>query len=395
MKYSEIKIGQKAEVSHTLSAKDIDSFVKLTGDDNRLHVDPEFASQTSFKKQVAHGMLGASFISTVIGTKLPGDGALWYSQNLDFLLPVRVGDTITVIAEVLKKNDREESIELSTNILNQNKQLVTKGIAKVKLVKQVTLDRSENTSLDQEEEKVALILGASGGIGIEVVRQMLQENWHVVAQYNSSPKILENIKSSIGDGRLMLLKSDLNEKYFEKSIIETIKRYDLKLSAFVNALSTPIPNIPFENIEWGDLLSQLQVNIKIPMTLTQALLSESIFQEHSSVVMISSQVVEYPSNNWLHYNTAKSALQGFMKSMALDLAPKKVRVNQVSPSLTPTNLVSDIPEKVRLLTSAKTPLKRLASPQDIAQAIVFLADASKSGFITGETIRVNGGQVMW
>src|SRR5690606_19099460 len=102
----------------------------------RLHVDATFAKQTVFKKQVAHGMLGASFISTAIGTKSPGDGALWFSQSLEFLLPVRIGDTITVIAEVTKKNDREESIELSTIIFNQNKQKVTTGNAKVKIIPQ-------------------------------------------------------------------------------------------------------------------------------------------------------------------------------------------------------------------------------------------------------------------
>ena len=190
MKYSEIKIGQKAEVTHTLTAKDISNFVQLTGDDNRLHVDAEFAKKTSFKKQVAHGMLGAAFISTVIGTKLPGDGALWYSQNLDFLLPVRIGDTITVVAEVIKKNDRDEIIELSTNIFNQNKQQVTKGVAKVKIVKQTQDQESLTDEPTEEIQKVALILGASGGIGFETVKLLLKENWKVIAHYNSSSEAI-------------------------------------------------------------------------------------------------------------------------------------------------------------------------------------------------------------
>ena len=80
--YREIKIGDKAEIKHTITQIDIDKFVDLTGDDNKLHVDEEYVSTTSFKKPVVHGMLGASFISTLIGTKLPGDGALWYAQNL-------------------------------------------------------------------------------------------------------------------------------------------------------------------------------------------------------------------------------------------------------------------------------------------------------------------------
>ena len=82
--FKAIQIGEKAELIHTITQRDIDKFVDLTGDNNKLHVDMEFAAKTSYKKPVAHGMLGASFVSTIIGTKLPGDGALWYSQNLEF-----------------------------------------------------------------------------------------------------------------------------------------------------------------------------------------------------------------------------------------------------------------------------------------------------------------------
>ena len=67
-------------------------------------------------------MIGASFISTIIGTKIPGDGALWYAQNLEFLLPVRIGDELKITAVVTKKMDRQNSIELQTDIYNQYKQ---------------------------------------------------------------------------------------------------------------------------------------------------------------------------------------------------------------------------------------------------------------------------------
>ena len=87
-KYDSINIGDKAEFKHKITISDVDKFVDLTGDDNKLHINEDYASQTSFKKPVVHGMLGASFISTIIGTKLPGDGALWFSQSIEFILPV-------------------------------------------------------------------------------------------------------------------------------------------------------------------------------------------------------------------------------------------------------------------------------------------------------------------
>ena len=84
---------------------------------------------------------------------------------------------------------------------------------------------------------------------------------------------------------------------------------------------------------------------------------------------------------------------GYSKSLAYDLAPKGIRVNMVSPGMTDTEQIADVPERVRLVTAANTPLRRLATPEDIAKAVVFLA-SEQSDFLCGETIRVNGGQVM-
>ena len=91
-RYLKINVGDTAKIKHTITNEDLKKFVELSGDNNRLHIDKQFASRTHFKKPVAPGMIGASFISTIIGTKIPGDGALCYSQSLEFLLPVRIGD---------------------------------------------------------------------------------------------------------------------------------------------------------------------------------------------------------------------------------------------------------------------------------------------------------------
>jgi len=135
-RFDEIEEGQTAEIRHVITVEDLKKFAELTGDDNRLHMDSDFASKTIFKKPVVHGMLGASFISTVIGTKLPGDGALWFSQNLEFVLPVRIGDHLTIKAEVTNKENYSRVVTIKTTIFNQDKQVVTKGTAKVKIIEE-------------------------------------------------------------------------------------------------------------------------------------------------------------------------------------------------------------------------------------------------------------------
>src|SRR5580658_8711 len=90
LRFEELVVGQDAEFVHALTDHDLEVFASLTGDFNPLHVDENFARRTMFRKPIAHGMLSASFLSTLIGTMLPGGGALWVSQSLNFHHPAHV-----------------------------------------------------------------------------------------------------------------------------------------------------------------------------------------------------------------------------------------------------------------------------------------------------------------
>ena len=93
-------IGQSAETSKTLTQKDIEMFAELSGDHNPVHLDAAFAAGTQFKGIIAHGMLSASFISGILGTSLPGTGAIIMGMTLKFLAPVRPGDTVRTVVTV-------------------------------------------------------------------------------------------------------------------------------------------------------------------------------------------------------------------------------------------------------------------------------------------------------
>ena len=391
-KYSKINVGDTAKIYHTITDDDIKKFVDLSGDDNRLHVDKEFARKTSFKKPVAHGMIGASFISTIIGTKIPGDGALWYSQNLDFLLPIRVGDRLTIIATVVKKIDRQNSIELQTDILNQHKQKVTTGVAKVKIIE----DEPQEKDNSINNEKTVLIVGSTGGIGSQTARTLAKEGYSLILHYHSNKNQANKLKKELElltDKQIIIVKANILKDSEVNDMIFELSRYFKKISAFVNASTLNFGNIKLENMEWGDISSQIDINIKSNLNIVQKIMPLMQENKYGKIVFITTQATEQYNSEWLHYITAKSALNGFAKALAVELAPKGIRVNLVSAGMTNTNLISDIPEKVKLITAARTPLKRLAEPQDIADTISYLV-SEKSDFLTGETIRVNGGQVM-
>jgi 3-oxoacyl-[acyl-carrier protein] reductase len=391
-KYAAIKVGDHAELSHLITQQDIDHFVQLTGDDNSLHIDADFARSTIFKRPVAHGMLGASFISTVIGTQLPGDGALWFSQSLDFVLPVRIGDTIVVRAEVTRKHDRDNIIEMKTEIFNQHRQVVTAGLAKVKIIEPEVATAPMEPLV---RRKIALVVGASGGIGQAVCRQLAEDGFAIAVHYHHNQEAAERLEQSlVGQGvQCVSCGADIIDPAQTAHMVERISRRLGPLTVIVNCVTPRIPVISLQALQWSDLQTHLDVDIRGLLNMVKAVLPVFEAARYGKIINFTSQAVETPSAGWLHYITAKSALQGFSKALAVELAPKGITVNLVSPGMTDTELIADLPEKARLLVAARAPLRRLARPEDIAGAVSYLA-SSRADYLTGETIRVNGGQVM-
>jgi 3-hydroxybutyryl-CoA dehydratase len=129
--YEEIRIGDKASMTKTISESDVYQFAGITGDFNPIHINAEYAKETLFKNRVVHGILTAGFISAVLGTKLPGTDTIYLSQKVDFKAPVKIGDTVTAEVEVLEKKDRKKIIRLRTTVKNQAGEMVIDGEAVV------------------------------------------------------------------------------------------------------------------------------------------------------------------------------------------------------------------------------------------------------------------------
>ena len=118
-RFEDFYVGYKASFKHRITRNDVENFVSLTGDDNKLHVDTKYAEKTEYKGIVVHGMLGASYISTLVGKYIPGDGALWLSQSIEFLNPIRIDDELLISAEVVSTNNSLRILSLKIEISNQ------------------------------------------------------------------------------------------------------------------------------------------------------------------------------------------------------------------------------------------------------------------------------------
>jgi 3-hydroxybutyryl-CoA dehydratase len=126
---AEIAMGDIAEFAKTVSEGDIYQYAGISGDFNPVHVNEAYAGKTFFKGRIAHGMLSAGFISNVLGNQLPGPGSVYIRQELNFLAPVRIGDTITARITVIGIDVEKNRVTLKTECINQDGITVIDGQA--------------------------------------------------------------------------------------------------------------------------------------------------------------------------------------------------------------------------------------------------------------------------
>jgi 3-hydroxybutyryl-CoA dehydratase len=132
--YEDIKVDDQASLTRTITEAHIVDFAGLTGDWNPVHTDAEYAAQSMFGERIAPGMLIAGLISAVLGTRLPGPNSIYLGQDLRFIAPVKIGDTVHVVVTVLEKRDDKRIIKLRTAVSNQRGEPVVDGTAVVKKI---------------------------------------------------------------------------------------------------------------------------------------------------------------------------------------------------------------------------------------------------------------------
>lgn len=387
--FDSVREGDSRSLTRHIGEADIRRFVEMTGDDNPLHVDADYAAQTPFKEIVVHGMLGASFISTVIGTQLPGPGALWVSQAMEFHLPVRLGDTLTVVCTVVRKHARDRLLELDTRITNQHGQQVLSGSGKVKL-----LEPPKPKAADAARPgRVAIVAGGAGGIGRVICQQLAAQGFAVVVNYQSSQARAEALVQQIrdGGGLAAAVQADVaTPEGAQRLVAEATRRFG-SLGVVVNAASPRIVPRSVDALPWAEMQQHLDVQLKSTLLLVQAAREPMAAGGGGRIIGIGSMAADgTPVAGWTAYAVAKSALAALVKQLAFELGPQHITVNLVSPGMTNTGFIAGISEKQQLMAARQTPLRRLGEPEDAAAAVAFLA-SDAAAYITGQNLRVNGG----
>jgi 3-oxoacyl-[acyl-carrier protein] reductase len=403
VRFRDIEIDQVFEVERSFSREDTLAFAALSGDYSPLHVDAAYAAGTEFGGCVVHGMLLASLFSQLVGMRVPGVHALYLGQDLTFRRPVLVGEIVRAKARVTSKSDATRTIVLATEIHGADGKIAVAGTARVK-VRDAQIDPSAGqdsayagSKMHATAGSVAIVTGASGAIGAEIARTLARRGIMVAVNYLSSSDRAAAVVADIraAGGAAQMFQADVREVTAVEQMLRDITRELGDPTILVNAAIGELGSRPFSELTWTDFEAQLGYQLKAVVQLCHGVYPAMKRSGAAAVVNLLSQVTAgVPPIHMADYVSAKHALEGLSKALAAEWASDGIRVNMVSPGLTRTDLTQFYQERVFKMEAARTPLKRIATPQDIAAAVAFLA-GNESSYLTGTNLFVTGGQVMF
>jgi 3-oxoacyl-[acyl-carrier protein] reductase len=251
------------------------------------------------------------------------------------------------------------------------------------------------------ENKTVLVTGSSRGIGAAIARGFAAEGATVIVNYLQNEEAAERTVASCLElgGDAWAIQADVTSESDVNRMMEQIELEVGKLDVVVNNAFKPYVFNPdtrkmFSQLKWEDYQEQIDGALKSTYYVCQEAIPLMKKQTRGSIVNIVTNLVQQPLIPYHDYTTAKSALIGFSRNLAVDLGAFGIRVNCVAPGLVyPTDASRETKEEVKEMIIAQTPLRRIAQPEDIVGPVLFLS-SEWSEFMTGQTLFVDGGLVM-
>jgi 3-oxoacyl-[acyl-carrier protein] reductase len=244
-------------------------------------------------------------------------------------------------------------------------------------------------------DKVAIVTGSSRGIGAATAKLLASQGAKVVVNYahgrEKGEKVVQDITQA--DGRAILVGADVTVREEVEAMVRQTEASFGPVDILVNNASIHFPIVPFVKHTWDDFEKKVMGEMKALFFPCQAVAPGMVQRKSGCIVNISSGLSRVPGPGFVAHSTAKSALDGFSKSLALELGPHGIRVNVVAPGATNTDALNFMPQEARDKLAERTPLRRFGQPEDVAGAVLFFC-ADWSRFVTGTYLPVSGGVQM-
>ncbi|MGP1615147.1 MAG: SDR family oxidoreductase [Pollutimonas bauzanensis] len=251
------------------------------------------------------------------------------------------------------------------------------------------------------KNKVVLVTGASRGIGAAIAQAFAREGALVAVNYLSNADAAAQVVARCAElgGDAWALRADVMQAAAVDGMVAQVLQEAGRIDVVVNNALRPYRFDPdqrrrFQELDWPAYREQFDGAVQSACNVCRAVLPHMRQRASGSIVNIASDLAEHPIVPYHDYATAKAALVGFSRHLAAEMGPSGIRVNCVAPGLVwPTDASRGTRESLRQQLAAQTPLRRIATPEDVTGPVLFLA-SDWSGFMTGQVLYVDGGLVM-
>ena len=237
------------------------------------------------------------------------------------------------------------------------------------------------------ENKVAIVTGAGRGIGAAAARRLAGEGAKVVVHYRESWKAAEALALEIGG---LALGCNLTDPLATEAMVADALSHFGRIDILVNNAASFAADLDFEAASWDDFRAEFDGVVGTTVNPIQAVLPVMKAQGSGRIINFLATLVQRPAPEHVVHTTAKSALIGLTRTLARDFGPHGITVNLVSPGMTLTDYSQSLPDDQKARVAALTPLRRLATPDDVAGVVLFYA-SPLADFITGAALAPDGG----
>ncbi|MBB5039940.1 SDR family oxidoreductase [Prosthecobacter dejongeii] len=375
-----------------LSPEFVERFAEFSGDRNPVHLKTDAARGFGYARPIAHGAIQTAIVSRLIGMKVPGPGAVWMSQSMEWTKPIFVGETVRIEAEIMEVSTGASVLHLALRGFNKQSEPVMTGQAKVKMATSLAVVEA---TPKQTETRVALVTGGSRGIGAATAIALAEAGFHVAISYHSNQAAAEEISHSIREKevRCQAYSIDLSKEDAAEELTKRVIRDFGSVDVIVHCASQPLKNLSVQELSPTDYRDCWRVHVGAATALVKAAAPGMIERRFGRFIFLgTSYLFGPPPAKLAAYVSAKQALWGAVRCMAQELGPQQITTNMISPGMTVTELTDNVPARLKEAEARKVPLRRLAVPEDVASVVAFLA-SDASAYMNGQNIPLTGGPV--
>jgi 3-oxoacyl-[acyl-carrier protein] reductase len=384
-----LRAGLRAEFDRDITASDVAAFADLSHDQNPLHTDAAYAAQTNYGRRIVHGAFQVALASAMAGMYLPGRKVLVGSFQCRFPAPLYYPSRVSVRGEITMWVPQSASGTLRVRVVDLSSQTLTSEIHVG-----FTLHESRSTRVPETEtetppvftqnRRVVLVIGASGGLG-QSLASKLSEDYCVMGMARSLPEPAKQLR----DRNVEWVAGDLVSGDWEHALERQLR--GRTLHGVVHAAWPAGPQGSLLDVELDAVDAQVGFGSVATIRIARFLRAHAAGSARMVVLGTTAATLK-PVLSMAAYSLGKATLEHTVRLLAPELARSNITINLVAPSFVPVGMNSAKTNRVILSETAKVPMGKLCSPEDVSGAVEFFL-SEQAAFVTGQIMPLTGGNL--